>query len=98
MHPGSSHRSAPSLCDLLAGSAETEVCEFVKWDRERQLEYLGKLESEAASLRYRNAVLAEENRALKLARIADQSIRRDLERDREELLAREAARTTKLQP
>jgi hypothetical protein len=71
---------------------ETEVCEFVNWDRERQLEYLGKLESEAASLRYRNAVLAEENRALKLARIADTSIRRDLERDREKLLASEASR------
>jgi hypothetical protein len=77
---------------------ETEVCEFVNWDRERQLEYLGKLESEAASLRYRNAVLTEENRALKVARIADQSIRRDLERDREELFAREAARPKKLQP
>ncbi len=41
--------------------------EFERWEAEQQLKRLGELESELASLRYRNAVLAEENRRLKLA-------------------------------
>jgi hypothetical protein len=64
--------------------------EFVKWESRRQLEYLGNLEGEAASLRYRNSALAEENRALELARVAEQSIRQELERDRAELLAKQS--------
>jgi len=38
-------------------------------------------------LRYRNAVLSEENRRFKLAQTAGEAIRRDLEHDREQLLA-----------
>jgi hypothetical protein len=75
-------------------SLEAVAREFAKWDGERQLEHLGKLESEVASLRYRNAVLDQENRALKVARIAQEAIRHDLERDRAALLAdRKSART-----
>ena len=73
--------------DLAQVPPEDELREFAGWDAERQLEYLGKLESAVASLRYRNGVLAEENRALKTARIAQESIKRDLERDRAALLA-----------
>jgi hypothetical protein len=66
--------------------------EFERWDEARQLKRLADLESEAASLRYRNAVLLEENRRLTLAHTAGEAIRRDLERDRQQLL--EAARET----
>lgn len=60
--------------------------EFERWDDELQLKHLGDLESEAASLRYRNSVLSEENRRLKLAHVADEAVRLDLERDRAQLL------------
>jgi hypothetical protein len=68
-------------------ASAAEGSEFEKWDDELRLQHLGKLESEAASLRYRNAMLAEENRRLKAARVAGEAIRRDLERDRSQLLA-----------
>jgi hypothetical protein len=74
----------------LEDSADTpaaEASEFEKWEDELQLKHLGKLESEVASLRYRNAKLSEENRRLKVARVAGEAIRRDLERDRAQLLA-----------
>jgi hypothetical protein len=74
----------------LQESADTpaaEASEFEKWDDELQLRHLGKLESEAASLRYRNATLSEENRRLKAARVASEATRRDLERDLAQLLA-----------
>jgi hypothetical protein len=63
------------------------AAEFERWDDELQLKRLGNLESEAASLRYRNAMLSEENRRLKIARVAAEAIRQDLERDRAELMA-----------
>ncbi len=69
-----------------------EASEFEKWDDELQLKHLGKLESEAASLRFRNATLSEENRRLKAARVAGDAMRRDLERDRAQLLAAAAER------
>jgi hypothetical protein len=61
--------------------------EFERWDETRHFKRLADLESEAASLRYRNAVLSEENRRLTLAHTAGEAIRHDLERDREQLLA-----------
>jgi hypothetical protein len=70
-----------------ADAPVAEASEFEKWDEELQLKHLGELESEAASLRYRNATLSEENRRLKAARVASEAIRRDLERDRAQLLA-----------
>lgn len=86
LEPNVSEPFEKTLADFVSDSPDAEVHEFTKWDAERQLEYLGKLESEAASLRYRNRVLTEENRALKIARIAQESIRRDLERDRARFL------------
>ena len=59
----------------------------MQWDEEQRMANLGNIESEVASLRYRNAVLAEENRRLKLAYAAVEAIRHDLERDRAALLA-----------
>jgi hypothetical protein len=70
-----------------ANAPAAVASEFEKWNDELQLKHLGKLESEAASLRYQNAKLSEENRGLKMARVAAEAIRRDLERDREQLLA-----------
>jgi hypothetical protein len=70
-----------------ADTSAAEASEFEKWDDELQLRHLGKLESEAASLRYRNATLSEENRRLKAARVASEATRRDLERDLAQLLA-----------
>jgi hypothetical protein len=67
--------------------ADSEAAEFERWDEARLLKHVGDLESEVASLRYRNAVLSEDNRRLKLAQTAGEAIRRDLERDRQELLA-----------
>ena len=61
--------------------------EFERWDETRHFKRLADLESEAASLRYRNAVLSEENRRLTLAHTAGEAIRHDLERDRAQLLA-----------
>lgn len=61
---------------------EEEVSELERWDEQRHLERLDKLESEAAALRYRNAVLSEENRSFKLAHAAVEALRADLERDR----------------
>jgi len=75
------------LEDSMDMSAAAAASEFEKWDDDLLLKYLGKLESEAASLRYQNAKLSEENRKLKVARIAGEAIRRDLERDRAQLLA-----------
>lgn len=73
--------------DVRSDSLDGEIAHFERWDDEQQLKRLGQLESEAASLRYRNAVLSEENRALRMARVASEAIQRDLERDRSELLA-----------
>ncbi|HTT77835.1 MAG TPA: hypothetical protein VMF50_17860, partial [Candidatus Binataceae bacterium] len=58
-----------------------------RWDENRHFKRLADLESEAAGLRYRNAVLTQENHELKLAHIAGEALRRDLERDRAQLLA-----------
>lgn len=66
---------------------EYEAAEFERWEEARQFKHLADLESEAAGLRYRNAVLSEENRRLKLAHVAGEAIRRDLEHDRAQLLA-----------
>ncbi len=63
------------------------AAEFERWEQTRLIKHLGNLESELASLRYRNAVISEENRRLTLARTASEAIRCDLERDREQLLA-----------
>lgn len=79
-------QSALQLQDS-ADMPAVEVSEFERWDDELQLRHLGKLESEAASLRYRNATLSEENRRLKAARVASEGTRRDLERDLAQLLA-----------
>lgn len=68
-------------------STETDAAEFGRWEDARQLKHLSDLESEAASLRYRNAMLAEENRRLKLAHAAGEALRRDLEHDREQFIA-----------
>lgn len=68
-------------------STETDAAEFGRWEDARQLKHLSDLESEAASLRYRNAMLAEENRRLKLAHAAGEALRRDLEHDREQCIA-----------
>jgi|GEM_PF-1890261 len=70
-----------------ADCSEAQVAEFEHWDQARLFGRLSALESEVASLRYRNAVLSEDNRRLKLAQTAGEAIRRDLERDRKELLA-----------
>jgi sulfur transfer complex TusBCD TusB component (DsrH family) len=61
--------------------------EFAQWEEEQKNAHLDKLESEVASLRYRNAVLSEENRRFRLAHAAVEALRRDLERDRAELRA-----------
>lgn len=73
--------------DRESGAATSERAEFEQWEEKRLLKHLGALESELASLRYRNALLSEENRRLKLAHVANEATRRDLERDREQLLA-----------
>lgn len=57
----------------------------MQWDEEQKLAHLSNIESEVASLRYRNAALSEENRRFKLAHAAVEAIRHDLERDRAEL-------------
>jgi hypothetical protein len=77
-----------------ADASMAEASEFERWDDELQLKHLGNLESEAASLRYRNAMLTEENRSLKVARVAGEAMRRDLERDRAQLPAAAAERDT----
>jgi hypothetical protein len=68
-----------------AVDAEAEGAEFDRWDNQHVLEHLSNLESEVASLSYRNATLAEENRRLKLARAAIDATMRDVEREREAL-------------
>ncbi len=80
-------RALPDYHDNPVESANAECHIFEAWDNEQQLQHLGDLEAEAASLRYRNAVLSEENRRLKLAHAASEATRRDLEKDRAELLA-----------
>ena len=67
--------------------AKEDTREFERWDENRHFKRLADLESEAAGLRYRNAVLTQENHELKLAHIAGEALRRDLERDRTQLLA-----------
>ena len=83
----SSPEPAPHLCYDSAESADAEFRVFEAWDNEQQLKRLGDLEAEAASLRYRNAVLTEENRRLRLAHTALEATQRDLEKDRADLLA-----------
>jgi hypothetical protein len=80
----------------LDGCADEETAEFARWEDARLLQHVSALESEVAALRYRNAVLSEEDRRLKLAYTANEAIRRDLERDREQLLA--AARESRPNP
>jgi hypothetical protein len=70
-----------------AESPDTDARIFEAWDSEQQLKRLGDVEAEVASLRYRNAVLFEENRRLKLAHTALQATCRDLENERAEFLA-----------
>jgi hypothetical protein len=70
--------------ERLAAAAQAE---FAGWDEAKRLAHLSDVESEVASLRYRNGVLSEENRRLKLAHTASEAMRHDLERDRKELLA-----------
>lgn len=87
-YPGAPAPEQPVL--QLQESADTpaaEASEFEEWDDELQLRHVGKLESEAASLRYRNATLSEENGRLKAAGVASEATRRDLERDLAQLLA-----------
>ena len=67
--------------------AEGDAREFMQWDEELRMAHSGNIEREVASLRYGNAVLAEENRRLKLAYAAVEAIRHDLECDRAALLA-----------
>jgi hypothetical protein len=78
--------SPPTVADS-PDWAEKEAIEFERWEEARLFRRLAALESEVASLRYRNAVLSEENRRLSLAHTAGEAIRRDLERDRQQLLA-----------
>ncbi len=66
---------------------EHEAAEFERWEAARQFKHLADLESEVAGLRYRNAVLSEDNRRLKLSHAAGEALRRDLEHDRAQLLA-----------
>ncbi len=73
--------------DRKSSAATPETAEFEQWEEQRLLSRLGALESELASLRYRNTQLAEENRRLRLALVANEATRRDLERDRELLRA-----------
>jgi len=68
-------------------ATKEDTREFERWDENRHFKRLADLESEAAGLRYRNAVLAQENHELKLAHIAGEALRHDLERDRAQLLA-----------
>ena len=74
--------------DVLTKRLAIAQGEFFKFEAEQQLERIGKLESELASLRYRTSILDEENRALKRARIAQEATLRALERDRIELRTR----------
>jgi hypothetical protein len=84
---GSVPEQPPLQLQNSADAPAAEASEFEKWDEELQFKHLSKLESEVASLRYQNAKLSEENRRLRVARVAGEAIRRDLERDRAELLA-----------
>ena len=65
-----------------------EASDLERWDEQRHFKRLAMLESEVAALRYRNAMLSEENRRLKLAHAAVQALREDLERDRADLMAK----------
>lgn len=78
--------SPPEIQDP-SGDRKEEAAAFERWEEARQFKHLAALESEAASLRYRNTMLSEENRRLKLANVAGEATRRDLERDRAQLLA-----------
>lgn len=71
---------AEALDDEAVASQELE-----RWDETRRVKRLAELESEVASLRYRNAVLSEENRRLRLAYVAGEAMLRDLGRDRAQL-------------
>lgn len=77
---------------LEAGSEQLAeaASDFMQWDEEQKLVHLSNIESEVASLRYRNAALSEENRRFKPAHAAVEAIRHDLERDRAELRAASA--------
>jgi len=75
-------------CDAEAGAPESAaLAEFARWEEEQKNAHLGRLESETASLRYRNAVLSEENRRFRLAHAAVEALRRDLERERAQVRA-----------
>jgi hypothetical protein len=97
-HPSSSAdligQDSDSVAESEADPVDEVPKEFASWDEARRLAYLARLESEAASLRYRNAVLSEENRRFKLAQVAWDATRRDLERDRAELIAEKRASQT----
>jgi hypothetical protein len=77
----------PAEVQNSADRIENEAAEFQRWDESRQFKHLADLESEVAGLRYRNAVLSEDNRRLKLAHAAGEAIRHDLEHDRAQLLS-----------
>jgi hypothetical protein len=83
------------ICTLPEPSAE-ELADraFEYWEEQRRDLLIGKLESELAALRYRNATLEEENRRLALAYNAVDRTRQELERDRSDLM-RAAHQSTK---
>jgi hypothetical protein len=73
-------------------TSDENASEFERWDEHKHFKRLADLESEAAGLRYRVAILFEENRRLNLARTASQTTLRVLEQDRRELLAEKEKR------
>ena len=79
---------APLEMEESSACQAEEASELERWDEERHFKRLATLESEAAALRYRNALLSEENHRFKLAHAAVQALREDLERDRAELIAK----------
>ena len=79
---------APLEMEESSACREEAASELERWDEQRHFKRLATLESEAAALRYRNALLSEENHRFKLAHEAVQALREDLERDRAELIAK----------
>ncbi len=72
-------------------SADVENKQFAFWEERRRDALIGKLESELAALRYRNGILEQENRRLTLAYNALDMMRRDLERDRRNMMREQLA-------
>jgi hypothetical protein len=85
---GQAADSDADSCDAEANTPESAaLAEFARWEEEQKNAHLGRLESETASLRYRNAILSEENRRFRLAHAAVEALRRDLERERAQVRA-----------